>query len=407
MINSVARINNPDVTIAGQTSPGGIIVRGLVCDNGIFEPEAVCENVIVRHLRSRPQDPDVYPGEGDVNDDALRLDGAENIVIDHCSFANAVDESVQISQTSNLTIQNSILAETIGGHSQYGGMLINYSSEDHPQDNLSIHHNMWHRIGGRMPEISCEDNGEFATTNCEGHTINLELSNNLLWDPGYFIDYSGATDPGSGGGQFNVNLNWVNNYMASPEDFPYGFLSAGMVEEEGNSLFLSGNEMNLYPSYSDEELAYCCNDFPTNVPNITEPAAEIMAVRQDFPDITYTDTASVIDYMIDNVGAFPRDPMDRRYIASLEAGEFDDTALDEAGAEDAFDLDYDESDPPAAPTDTDLDGMPDDWETAHGLDPNVQDQNGTDVSLEMAGVDGYTNLECYLNELASDLISEE
>jgi hypothetical protein len=44
--------------------------------------------------------------------------------------------------------------------------------------------------------------------------------------------------------------------------------------------------------------------------------------------------------------------------------------------------------------DSDGDGMPDAWETAHGLDPqNPADRNGV-------GPDGYTNLERYLNDLA-------
>ena len=45
--------------------------------------------------------------------------------------------------------------------------------------------------------------------------------------------------------------------------------------------------------------------------------------------------------------------------------------------------------------DTDNDGMPDDWETAHGFNPAVADNNG-----DFDG-DGYTNLEEYLNELAA------
>ena len=48
-----------------------------------------------------------------------------------------------------------------------------------------------------------------------------------------------------------------------------------------------------------------------------------------------------------------------------------------------------------APPDTDHDGMPDDWEKAHGLNPNdPSDRNA------MSRGDGYTNLEKYLNSLA-------
>jgi len=46
-----------------------------------------------------------------------------------------------------------------------------------------------------------------------------------------------------------------------------------------------------------------------------------------------------------------------------------------------------------APADADHDGMPDDWERAHGLDPN----NPADGAKDSG--DGYTNLEKYLNSL--------
>src|SRR5262249_50733076 len=45
--------------------------------------------------------------------------------------------------------------------------------------------------------------------------------------------------------------------------------------------------------------------------------------------------------------------------------------------------------------DTDGDGMPDAWETMHGLNPNSADNNGDFDS------DGYTNLEEYINEIAA------
>ncbi len=51
------------------------------------------------------------------------------------------------------------------------------------------------------------------------------------------------------------------------------------------------------------------------------------------------------------------------------------------------------------PADADHDGMPDDWERRHRLDPgDPSDRNG-----DFSG-NGYTNLEDYLNELAGDLV---
>jgi len=45
-----------------------------------------------------------------------------------------------------------------------------------------------------------------------------------------------------------------------------------------------------------------------------------------------------------------------------------------------------------APVDSDHDGMPDEWETKYGLDPN----DPSDAAKDKDG-DGYTNLEEYLN----------
>jgi hypothetical protein len=45
--------------------------------------------------------------------------------------------------------------------------------------------------------------------------------------------------------------------------------------------------------------------------------------------------------------------------------------------------------------------MPDDWERAHGLDPAAADHNGAQLSVAKMGRAGYTNLECYLEELSA------
>ena len=45
-------------------------------------------------------------------------------------------------------------------------------------------------------------------------------------------------------------------------------------------------------------------------------------------------------------------------------------------------------------TDSDGDGMPDDWETSHGLNPN----DPSDANDDMTG-DGYTNIEKYINSV--------
>jgi hypothetical protein len=55
----------------------------------------------------------------------------------------------------------------------------------------------------------------------------------------------------------------------------------------------------------------------------------------------------------------------------------------------------------AVPADADADGMPDGWETAHGLNPATAD--GTKNTIDA----GYTNLEMYLNELAKPVVDAQ
>ena len=52
------------------------------------------------------------------------------------------------------------------------------------------------------------------------------------------------------------------------------------------------------------------------------------------------------------------------------------------------------------PADTDGDGIPDEWEKKHGLNPNVADQN-------LINGLGYTALEVYLNSLMGEELSDD
>jgi len=407
VINGLADIVYGDVTIAGQTSPGGITVRGLVCD-GHYERND-CSNIIVRHLRSRPA---AQLGGEHLLDDALRLDGLQTFIIDHGSFANASDEAIQISWASTGTIQNTILGETVGDHFDRGGMLINYSHSDFPQDKLSIIRNLFYRIGGRLPELDCElsgYDGEPAEepSFCAQQLLNIEISNNVMWDPGLPMWYNAAVDPGGdlSQGLFNVNLNYVNNYAFARPNYGQPLVLSEFLNQPGNSLYVSGNQMNLYPAFSDYQLFYCCNDFPTSAPNTDLGVAQRLTAPHDFPITAYIPTEQLVTYMIGNVGTFPRDPMDRRYINNLIGKKIDPTPLDRPGAEDALTLGFDSKKPPEPPVDSDNDGLPDAWETEHGLNPHVDDHNGTDLSMSMTGMAGYTNLECYINALSDSIVT--
>jgi len=405
VIHGIANVVHGDVTIAGQSSPGGVIVRGLVCD-GHYERNN-CDNIIARHLRLRPGWNQVVPVGGERLDDGLRLDGIQRFIFDHMSIAHASDEAVQISWASEGTIQRSSIAETIGEHADRGGMLMNYSHPEHPQNNLSILKNLWYRIGGRMPEITCEasaypgDPG--STADCEAHALNVEVANNYYFDPGFPIYYNRDVDQNAALGPYRIALNLVNNQMQVRSNFPYGMVLRDFLDVSENSLFVSGNTLSRYPALSDYQLFYCCNDFSGAMPNTDLGVAIRRSTRHSFGPVSYLDATTLRAHLLANSGAYPTDPMDRRIRASVQSGLIASTPYETPLANDTFDLDFDPGNAPPAPVDTDADGMPDAFElrySVYGLNPNMADNNGAGLSLPLTGVAGYTNLEVYLNLLA-------
>jgi VCBS repeat-containing protein len=398
VINSQIHLTNGDVTIAGQTSPGGITVRGFVTDESPYQDQAVrapadfAENWILQHIRIRP-------GANGPSDDGLRLRYTRNGIVDHVSIGNATDEAVEISYSNNITVQNTIIAETVGGHSFYGGVLMNYSNPAHGfgLDNIALHHNVFNRIEGRLPEGSRES---VAAANS---TMNLELSNNLYWDPNFFIalgpDTGAVTGP-SGPYPIYWNLNAVNNFFQVRSGFPYGMFDDQVMRTPRNRLFVSGNQMSGYPGRSDYELFYCCNDYPSvSDPNTEGPAAQKLTVRHPFPVITYTPTGQLRTVLLNTAGAWPRDPMDIRLMGNVAGNTIASAPRNTNPAGDALLPAYPGS-APVAPVDTDNDGMPDAWESAKGLNPIVANTNARTLSAA-----GYTDLEVYLHELSAGRVS--
>lgn len=382
-----------DFTLAGQTSPQGIIVRGFQSYN---DEQASSSNFIIRHLRSRAGDMLLHPSPNWISGDGLTMGGVSNAIVDHCSFQHNDDEAVDISRTSNFTIQNSILGETLGEHGYLGGMLVNYSANASPCDNLSIHHNIWNRMGGRMPEFSCE------SPDCNNHTLNVEFSCNVFWDQQIETWYNPSIDPGGSTNTFYLKMNMANNYSHAQATYPNGMFSHAMLDNPGNSIYSNGNTMNLYPAYADYDLFYCCNDFPLNAPNTDYGSCMLPGARHNFPPVTYTPGNAAANYMYLNAGAFPRDAMDIRMMNPVGISSIVSLPVNQAGADDAFTIPNSGA---GVPLDSDNDGMPDYWENAHGLNPNAQDHNGTNLSMVITGVNGYTNLECYINCLSDALVS--
>ncbi len=394
LIDTQIHLTNGNVTIAGQSSPGGITVRGFVTDESPYQdqtvraPDDFAENWILQHLRIRP-------GVDGRSDDGLRLRYTRNAIVDHVSIGNATDEAVEISYSNNITVQNSILAETLGDHAFYGGVLMNYSNPAHGfgLDNVSLHHNIFNRIEGRLPEGSRES---LAAANS---TMNIELSNNLYWDPRFFIalgvNTNVVTDGRGNPYPIYWKLNAVNNYFRTGPQFQYGMFDDQILRVARNQLYVSGNEMSLYPGRSDYELFYCCNDYNSvPVPAGNSGRAQQLLSRHPFPAITYTPTDMLRAVLLNRAGAWPRDPMDIRLLQYIAQDTIPSASPGTNPANDALRPAYSGT-PPPAPADADGDGMPDVWEIAKGLNPNVANHNANHLSAV-----GYTDLEVYLQELS-------
>ena len=115
------------------------------------------------------------------------------------------------------------------------------------------------------------------------------------------------------------------------------------------------------------------------------------APHDSFPEITTQSAGEAYDLVLDRVGAWPRDAMNIRTVNEVRTNtgqlQKDDDPLIITG--------------PAAPTDSDLDGMPDEWENRMGLNPT----DNTDATGDHDG-DGYTNVEEYTNDLALIMLGE-
>src|SRR3954452_2813059 len=131
-INSQVEFAN-NITVAGQTAPGGIAVYG----DGVSLSNR--SNIVIRYMTFRQ-------GIGsDAGDKALNMTNASNITIDHTSVGWGRWDNVGITSNSHdITIQNSLVHEAIDD--QRFGMIIDSSR------NLTLARNLFSNNQGRNPK---------------------------------------------------------------------------------------------------------------------------------------------------------------------------------------------------------------------------------------------------------------
>lgn len=343
------RIQNPFITIAGQTAPGdGITVKG---QSVIVQTN----DVILRYLRFRR-------GPGGEGDSLWVFTTSKDVIIDHVSASWGTDENLSVTgSSSDVTLSWNIISEGLydstnaeGPHSM--GSLIT----DGPQ-RITVVHNLYAHNDKRTPRT--------------GGDVLVEVVNNISYDwRTHAVDI--ADDNNSGVTKVHV----LNNYfkLGTDDTVEVPILIERTTKPESR-VFISGN---LGPS------PLVRNAGSSNIPvseNVFAPSVmEIVSADQTYLDVLeFSGNSRRLD--CDGVFIFRRDAVDTRIVQDVKdrTGEIIDDPSQVGG--------WPVLAPGSSCADGDKDGMPDVWELDKGLNPASNDSAGDQDG------DGYTNLEEYLN----------
>ncbi|MBI2924618.1 MAG: hypothetical protein HYY24_02815 [Verrucomicrobia bacterium] len=386
-LKSAIRVSTPYLTVAGQTSPGGVQIKGTGQPDGDWGVWCVngAHDIVLRHLRVRMGGNMKHDAGNNILFYGTAEPGVHDVIVDHCSVAWGSDTQLDWygSYLDRATFQWNIIAEADMG-SHIGG--------NRAPKNITLHHNLYANLGSRTPLMQ--------------HANAFDFANNVI--------YNWNGNNASVFGQFALNSsafgNVVSNlWLAGPHSgYPYFNVGNGgpvridgsAAEAGGTKLFLSGNCGPRSPKGST-------NDWIGNGVNTWDfyefkhDGSTHLVDRAQYdagkpftvPPVAADSVDKLLSKVLAGVGAHKpsRDAVDSRIVQSVR----DQTSYRFSTTGPWPDL---ASDAPAPPVDSDHDGMPDAWENEHGLDPN----NARDGAAFAAN--GYTNVENYLNELAGDAV---
>jgi hypothetical protein len=376
-LETPVEVNHPYLTLAGQTAPGaGVCIRGQSVHINTHD-------VVIRYMRFRR-------GNLKVRDDALGGYPIANLIVDHVSASWGLDENLSLYRwikhegdamrkmpLENVTIQWSISSEALDRfHHAFGGT---WGGKP-----CTFHHNLFACNTGRNPSIGM--NGPF------------DFRNNVL-----FNWVHRTVDGGDGSSRVNLVANY---YKAGPATVDEALRHRicklqGRWEKDdypGCGLWhIEQNHVEGYPAMTADNWAggvYFAEAEEvkgTIVPKATE--GEVRAYRPFPAPAVRTESAeAAFEHVLGHAGAsLPRrDDVDVRIIEAVRTGRV-------THGNGIIDAPSDVGGWPAypggpAPADEDRDGMPDEWESRHGLDR----RDASDAASDADG-DGYTAIEEYLN----------
>jgi len=351
------------VTVAGQTAPGGgITLTG--------QPLIIsADDVIVRHIRSR------LAAEQAIEADAISVTRGRRIILDHVSASWSVDETLSVGSRYDppergiydVTVQNSVIAESLNasahakGDHGYGSLVRGgYGAR------ISFIGNLWANHRARMPRP-----GNYNPPEVDAEGPYFEFRGNVFYN--------------WGGGQagYNADTDSVSTYAFVGNAYLPGPDSTGRwAFEDSDPLAVAWFEANRM----DGTLP----DNPWSLVKDDGGPGTRLTARPDWTGPPPEDPDAWQDQVLSTAGAsLPRDAIDARIVAGVgdRSGRIIDSPYAVGG--------LGQIDAGVPWVDTDGDGLPDDWETAHGSDPSDPADGATDPDG-----DGHTLLEDWLNARA-------
>jgi hypothetical protein len=268
----------------------------------------------------------------------------------------------------------------------------------------SFHHNLLAHHDSRNPRFGERANSIYALTDL------VDMRNNVIYNWGGNSAYGGE----------GMNINIINNYYkpgpATQSKVMDRIYSIDKNKVEGTDVYdkwgkyyIAGNVIDGRSNPTNDNWAYgVYNQFHSSYGTVSEEDKKAMRLSAPHPtnDNVKTQTAALAyQKVLDYVGAsLKRDAVDIRVLGDVKNKTYtaNGSSGDQYSRFGIIDNPLDVGGWPLlstlpAPADTDGDGMPDDWEVAHGLDPKIANPNGRNLST------AYDNVEVYVNSLVEQI----
>ena len=415
-LTSELKLKNGDVSILGQTAPGdGICIAD-------YPFSLSCGNVIIRFMRFRLGNRQIAYHEGD----GLGGMDKENVIIDHCSVSWSVDECLSVYGSKNISIQWNIVAQSMvnSGHQKgahgYGG---NWGGAG-----ASYHHNLLAHHTSRCPRL-----GPRVGTQTDER---VDLRNNVMYNWGGNGCYGGE-------GQ---KVNIVNNYYKpGPGTLTRGKMLQMRIASVGirtseythhnsaepnkwdvmwhvwGKFYVNGNVNPMYPQVTADNAKWgviAQTNMEQAEGTFTQKTKDTLIIKEPIPygNVTTHSAENAFQQVLAYAGAsLHRDRVDSDVADDAEKGiakygktlngknKHSETltgfidSQEEVGG-------WPELKKGTPLPDSDGDGMPDEWETSHGLNPNDA-TDGNAYTLDKRGF--YTNAEVYFNKIVEHIIKAQ